>query len=221
MGTELFDPVKTMSRVTDSVIVGFSTGKESIVTLDLCFRYFKRVQPYYLYSVPNLSFQEEVLRWYERKYQTEIIRLPSECVSEYFRYGCYRIPDETFPLVSEKDIMNYVRLKSGIWWCATGERIDDSIQRRAMIKHSGTISVVNGRMFPVATWKKKEILEYIKFHKLKIGRDSKIMGHSARVLQSGDLIQIRDNFPDDYEKIIHIYPFAGASIKRAEEYGKK
>ena len=46
------------------------------------------------------------MQWYEKKYNTGIIRLPSECVSEYFRYGCYRIPDETFPLVSEKDIDN-------------------------------------------------------------------------------------------------------------------
>lgn len=221
MGTELFDPVKTMSRVTDSVIVDFSTGKESIATLDLCFRYFKRVQPYYLYTVPNLEFQEKVLRWYENKYECDIIRLPAECVSEYFRYGCYRIPDMTFPVVSEKDIMNYIRIQTGIWWCATGERIDDSIQRRAMIKHSGTISDVNGRMFPVATWNKREILEYIKFHKLKIGRDSQIMGHSARVLQAADLLAIRENFPEDYEKIIHIYPLADSGIKRLEEYGKK
>lgn len=221
MSTVLFDPVKTMSRVTDSVLVGFSTGKESIVTLDLCFRYFKRVQPYYLYSVPNLSFQEEVLRWYENRYGCEIIRLPSECVSEYFRYGCYRIPDLTYPLVSEKDIMNYVRLKSNIWWCATGERIDDSIPRRAMIKHSSTISDVNGRMFPVATWKKSEILAYIKHHRLKIGRDSIIMGHSARVLQANDLRIIRDRFPDDYDKIIRLYPFAEAAVKRIEEYGEK
>lgn len=221
MSTALFDPIKTMSSVTDSVIVGFSTGKESIVTLDLCFRYFKHVQPYYLYTVPNISFSENVLQWYENKYDCEIIRLPAESVSEYFRYGCYRTPDLSFPVVCEKDIMNYVRMQSGIWWCATGERIEDSIYRRAMIKHSGTISEGNGRMFPVATWSKKEILEYIKHHKLKIGKDSKLMGHSARLLQVHDLIIIRDKFPDDYEKILHIYPLAESAIKRFEAYGKK
>ena len=221
MGTELFDPVKTMSKVTDSVIVGFSTGKESIVTLDLCFRYFKKVQPYYLYSVPNISFQEETLRWYEEKYSCSIIRLPCESVSEWFRYGCYRNPDMTFPVVCEKDIMNYVRIQSDIYWCATGERIADSLQRRAMIKHSGTISDQNGRFFPVATWNKQQILDYIKFHKLKIGRDSILMGHSARMLQAHDLIIIKKEFPDDYEKVIHLYPYAEACIKRLEEYGKK
>lgn len=221
MSTVLFDPVKTMSRVTDSINVGFSTGKESIVTLDLCFRYFKKVQPYFLYTVPNLSFQEKVIQWYEEKYGVEMIRMPAECVSEYFKYGCYRLSDMTFPIVSERDVMNYIRQKSDIYWVASGERIDDSLFRRAMIKHSGTISDVNGRMFPVATWKKSEILEYIKFHKLMIGKDSKLMGHSARVLQAQDLIVIRDNFPEDYERILHLYPFAEAAVKRIEAYGKE
>ena len=78
MSTVLYDPIKTMSKVTDSVLVGFSTGKESLVTLDLCCRYFKRVQPYFLYSVPDISFQERTLQWYENKYGFKVIRLPGE-----------------------------------------------------------------------------------------------------------------------------------------------
>lgn len=76
MSTVLYDPIKTQAKVTDSVIVAFSGGKESIVTLDLCFRYFKNVRAFFMYICPDLSFQERTLEWYEKKYQTEIIRIP-------------------------------------------------------------------------------------------------------------------------------------------------
>ena len=57
MGSELFDPIKTQARVAKSVLVGFSCGKDSIVTLDLCFRFFDKVQPFFMYYVPGMEFQ--------------------------------------------------------------------------------------------------------------------------------------------------------------------
>jgi len=221
MATNLYDPIKTMAKVTDSVIVGFSTGKESIVTLDLCFKFFKKVQPYFLYSVPNVSFQEKTLNWYENKYQTEIIRIPGTNVSEFFHYGSFRNGDPTFPIVSIGDIHHYVRLKYDIWWIACGERMDDSIQRRAMIKNQSTIYEKGGRFYPVASWKKQEIYDYIKHEKLYLGVDSKKLGHSIRMLHPDGLKFLKENYPDDLRKLLHIYPFAGASLKREEMLNEK
>lgn len=221
MSTVLFDVIKTQSKVTDSVIVAFSGGKESIVTLDLCFRYFKNVRPFFMYICPNLSFQERTISWYEKKYQTEIIRLPHMDVSEFYHYGSFRPPDYTFPVVSINDIYQYVRLKTDTWWISAGERIDDSIVRRAMMKKSGSIDVQRGRFYPVSAWKKKEIMQYIKYHGLYLSPDSRKLGFSFRSLDGNELLMLKNEFPDDYQKILHLYPFAGAGVKRAEEYGKK
>ena len=221
MSTVLYDPIKAQSKITDSVIVAFSGGKESVVVLDLCMRYFKRVQPFFMYICPDLSFQEKTLQWYEKKYQTEIIRLPHMDVSEFFHYGSFRAPDYSFPIVSINDIYKYVRLKTDIWWIAAGERINDSIVRRAMMKKSGSIDEQRGRIYPVSEWKKHEIVDYIKFHNLYLGADSRKMGFSFKTLEGRELMMIKDNFPDDYEKLIHLYPFAGAGVKRVEEYGKE
>lgn len=216
MSTVLFDPIKTMARCTDSVIVGFSGGKESVVVLDLCYRYFKNVQPFFMYIVPNLSFQERTLEWYEKKYQTEIIRVPHMDVSEFFHYGSFRIPDYSFPVVSINDIYKWVRLETDIWWIAAGERINDSIVRRAMMKKSGSIDEQRGRFYPVSAWKKQEILDYIKFHKLYIGQDSRKLGFSFKSLWGKELLMLKQHFPDDYKKVLHLYPFAEAGVKREE-----
>lgn len=216
MSTILYDPIKTMAEITDDVIVAFSGGKESIVVMDMCFRYFKKVRAFFMYICPGLSFQEKTLEWYERKYQTEIIRIPHMDVSEFFHWGSFRIPDPTFPVVSINDIYKYVRLETDIWWIAAGERIDDSIIRRAMIKKSGSIDAQRGRFYPVSMWKKKEVIQYIKFHNLYLGADSKKLGFSFKSLWGKELLMLKEHFPDDYQKILHLYPFAGAGVKREE-----
>ena len=147
MSTVLYDPIKAMSMVTDSVIVAFSGGKESVVTLDLCSRYFKNIKSFFMYIVPDLSFQERTMEWYEKRYQIEIMRIPHMDVSEFYHYGSFRPGDPTFPIVSINDIYQYVRLETDFWWIAAGERIDDSIVRRAMMKKSGSIDVQRGRFF--------------------------------------------------------------------------
>lgn len=221
MSTVLYDPIKAQSKITDSVIVAFSGGKESVVVADLCHRYFKNVKMFFMYICPDLSFQEKTLEWYEKKYQTEIIRIPHMDVSEFFHYGSFRAPDYTFPIVSINDIYKYVRLKTDIWWIAAGERINDSIVRRAMMKKSGSIDEQRGRIYPVSAWKKQEIIDYIKYHNLYLGADSRKMGFSFKTLEGRELMMVKENFPEDYDKLIHLYPFAGAGIKRVEEYGKE
>ena len=226
MSTVLFDSIKTMSKITDSVLVAFSGGKESVVVLDMCFRYFDHVQPYFQYWVPGLSFNEKLLNWYENKYNTEIIRVPVENTGAMFRYGVFTVPDPTFPVVSETDVWNYMRHETGIWWVAGGERINDSLMRRARIKKSSSIDVNSGRLFPVAMWKTQECYDYIKHHKLFLSKEQKELKHSLRIFHTDDLLYIKEHLPDDYEKIVHMFPLVGAVIKRAEftkdiEYGKK
>ena len=166
--------------------------------------------------MPNLSFQERTLEWYEKKYQTEIIRVPHMDVCEFFHYGSFRIPDFSFPIVSINDIYKWVRLETDIWWIAAGERINDSIVRRAMMKKSGSIDEQRGRFYPVSAWKKQEILDYIKFHKLYIGQDSRKLGFSFKSLWGKELLMLKQHFPDDYRKVLHLYPFAEAGVKREE-----
>lgn len=221
MSNVLFDSIKTQAKITDTVLVAFSGGKDSVVTLDLCCRYFKRVIPFFMYIAPGLSFQEQLLTWYENKYGVKIIRLPHFDTSSFMRYGTFRNYDLEVPIISITDIYNYLREETGAVWIAAGERINDSIVRRAMIKRTGSIDRKRGRFYPVAYWTKREIYDYIKYKKLKLGQDSKLMGFSFKSLEGRELFMLRDRFPEDYERILRVYPFAGASVERYVRYGEK
>lgn len=216
MSTELFDPIRTMANMTDSVIVGFSGGKDSIVTLDLCMRYFEHVHAYFMWMVPGLSFQEKTLRWYEGKYGIEIERLPHFEVSNFLRYGTFRDIDFTVPVVSVSDYYSYLRGETGYTWIAAGERAADSIVRRAMILHTGSVDAKRGRLYPLAYWRKRDVMRYIKLHRLYLPPDERQFGFSFRALEPRQLMFVRDRYPEDWERIQRFYPHVGASIVNYE-----
>lgn len=215
----LYDTVKLASKLTDSVCVGFSGGKDSAVTLDLCFKYFKHVQPYFMYIVKDLEFQERTLRYYEKAYDTKILRVPHFMLSEFLKYGSYCMPDDDVPIVKTIDLYTYIRKQTGIYWLAGGERIADSMVRRAMIKHSGSIDRNRGRIYPIAYWKKAHVIDYVKRYKLPLSLESRVLGFSFRSLMPEEMLKIKNKFPKDFEKIKRVFPLIEASVKHYEYYG--
>lgn len=219
MSSELYDPIRTMSKITREVIVSFSTGKESCVVMDLCARFFDRIVPFFMYQCPGMSFQEKSLNWYEKKYGVEIIRIPSFNMSPMMRYGVFRSPDFDVPIISVTDIYDYIRGKTGVYWVCGGERIADSTIRRAMIKSTGSIAVKSGKFYPVAYWKKRDILDYMRVKKLYLGEDSRVFGTSYHGWTAETLSTLKERWPDDFEKIKRLYPLVEAVVKRKALYG--
>lgn len=217
--SKLYDPIKAQSNITDNVIVAFSGGKDSVVTLDLCCRYFKRVSAFFMYQVPDLSFQEATISFAEKKYGITIDRIPHFEISEIIASGTFRKHDYSTPIININDCYRYVRLINDSWWIAAGERIADSIVRRAMIKRSGCIDEKRGRFYPVANFNKEEILRYIKHHNLKPAPETAVIGHSFRSLMPRDIYLIKKYYPQDFEKIKRWFPFVEASAKHYEIYG--
>lgn len=216
MGIELFQPVRTASCITDSVLVGFSGGKDSIVTLDLCCRHFKKVVPFFLYLVEGLSFQDATLRWYEAKYGVEILRMPHPMLSVMLRLGMYRKSSDEFPEINFNDLYHFLRLTNDIWWIAAGERIADSIVRRAMIKKSSSIDKKRGRFFPVANFIKADVLAYMRHKRLKMAPEYQILGESFSGIDPHEAVKIRQYFPSDFKKIVRIFPFVEAGCVKYE-----
>lgn len=213
----LFDGIKTAANITDRVLVFYSGGKDSVVTLDLCARYFKRVQPVFMQLGPVLSFQRACLDWAACKYGVEPIIIPHPMLAEWLRYGTFRQYDLSVPIISFLDVYTYVRGQSGIWWIAAGERIADSIVRRAMIKgDGGVVNDKRGRLFPVAWWSKADIMAYVKHHRLKVAPESQHLGFSFRSLMGKDIHAVRAVYPDDFQRLCQWFPFLGAPVAQYE-----
>ena len=182
------------------------------MTLDVCVRHFAHVEGFFMYQVRGLSFQESILRYYEDKYGIPIHRIPHFELSQWLRYGLFRHCDFDCPIVSVKETYDYMRENTDIWWIAAGERIADSVWRRAMIKSSGTIDPKRGRFFPIAEWSKADVMAYIRQRKLRVGAESSRLGFSFRSLMGKDLLKIKKHFPQDYARIRRWFPLVDVSI---------
>lgn len=212
----LLSQIVTQSAVADNVTVLFSGGKDSVVTLDLCHRFFKKINIVFMYYVNGLSFQNKIIRYYETKYRTECIKVPHFELSNFLRYGVFRPEDFEVPIVGTADVYNYIRAITGTYWIAGGERIDDSIVRRAMIKNSSSICEKRGRFYPLAEWSKKDVTDYIRKNGLKVSEESSVLGFSFRSLNGKELVKIKEHYPDDYAKINDWFPMADAELMRLE-----
>lgn len=215
--------VKQAAKLTDQVTVGFSTGKDSIVSLDLCCRHFKKVTAIFMYVVPGMSFQEAYLKQAERRYGIKILRLPHWSLSTAFQVNYYRPGSDlsaSTPDLTITDVEKYLREAHGSTWFAYGQKKNDSLERRAMISASGGVDVKGRRFYPVGEFSDKEIFAYMRHRRLPLPIDYQLFGHSFGLLEPMELRQVREHFPADFAKIVKLFPEIEASIARLDYYGQ-
>lgn len=221
----LYDSIRVAADCTREVIVGFSCGKDSIAALDLCAERFDRIEAYFMYLVPGLGFQERYLAYIERRYGITILRVPHFGLAQMLRGASYRphgdlssLGTHACPVLKPLDVWEYVRAHFGIDWIATGEKLIDSIERRASLPKNG-VHIERRICYPVLDWTNKHVWSYVRQRKIQLPPDYRLFGRSFGRLFPKELIGIRDNFPDDYEKILARFPWAEAQVKRYE-FGK-
>lgn len=216
------DPLSVVRSLADEpgVLVGFSGGKDSVVTLDLCVRFCRRVVPFFMYYVPGLSYQDRYLDHVASRYRLDILRVPHWHLSTLFRRGTFRFPNaysQCLPRVRINDIEAALRAQTHLRWVCTGQKCDDSLQRRGMISSCRGRNLKTLRAYPVGYWSDAQIWGYIRERDLFLPSDYAVNGGRSigSALRSGrDLALIHQRYPSDYAKIIEWFPFLAARAIR-------
>jgi len=216
---DLFRIIRQVRDVTDEAIVAFSGGKDALVTLELCRHFnFRRIVGFFMALVPDLSFQESYLNLIEKRYGIEILRVPHVGLSDLFKTGTFRFHSDAknIPKVTIGDMRTHIRERTGIQWVLSGEKKSDSLTRRGWLTKCEGIQPHLQIAYPVADWTDKNIWSFINHHNLPVAPDYRLLIGSFSVTDKSTLIEIYNNYPEDFERIERVFPFVRAVIAQAE-----
>lgn len=188
----------------------FSTGADSIVVLDLAVKHLKHVKAVYFYKVEGISFREKILSYYEKRYGIEVLRWPHLELMNY-QNDFYSTGK---PKVRQPDVDLAMRRKFNMSWILTGIRAQDGMVSRLMV-HEG-YSEKHKRGYPIGFLTRKEVLAYIKVHKLPLPVDYSYGFNNIDTYKGEPLRFVYQNFPEDYERIRRQYPFIEAEMVRMQ-----
>lgn len=218
------DILRRARSLTDSVIVCFSCGKESLTLLDLCQQTFARVEAFYWHVVPGLSFHERAIAQAERRYPgLRVRRLPHFLLADLLRHAVCRPPTDltlSVPKITLADLESEMRRQTGLHWIASGQKRSDSLERCGMISACDGINHATGRLYPLAWWRDPAVLAYLKRQRIPLAADYGVFGHSyGGDLTARSLAKLREHFPADFERVLEYFPFVRGECLRQEWYG--
>jgi phosphoadenosine phosphosulfate reductase len=209
-------------QFTDTINVGFSCGKDSLVTLDLCRRTFPKVNAYFLWTTPGLSFQDRYLDYIRDRFHVRILKLPHwglswRLRSNSFRPGCNAT--NNCPKLTLIDTEFEVTRQTGCKWFAYGLTRFDSIERNAMLRRCNGLDVKTHRIYPVMHFTRWAMFGYLRQHRIPLPIDYHMFGCSYGGLWAEELQAIKTRFPSDYDKIQTYFPLVEAQILRSQLFG--
>jgi hypothetical protein len=211
-------------------LVSFSAGKDAVgCVLALRKAGFTDLHLYHMYIVPGLRIMEEGLAYYEALWDTRITRVQGRGIMTRLGFYAYQ-PFHRIPLIhrwepteppSFDSISREVRRDLG-WGksvpTVVGIRMDDSIFRAASLKKSGVYQRTRNVLYPVFDWSRERLRQALIETQTRLLTDYRIFGRSF----SGDgldyrfLAPLRKHYPDDYARVLRLFPAIEAELLRYE-----
>jgi len=220
------DICKYVADRSDTAILAFSCGKDSIAAWIQMRRYFKKIIPFYWVLVPGLSFIDESLKYYEDFFGSKIERIPSPSLYRMLTNlvfqapeNCSIVEDMELDVDSKDAIVKRWKRDIGVsddTFIALGTRAVDSIMRRRTVKKWGALNPNRKSFLPVFDWNKARLKDELRGAGVKLPVDYEMFGRSFDGIDYRFLKPIKDRFPEDYQRILEFFPLAELEIKRRE-----
>ena len=194
----------------DEVILMCSLGKDSLVCLDLAASKFKKVYCVFMYFVKGMEHIQRYANWVKARYKNvEFVEVPHWNLTYIMRGGMYCVPNPHQKLYKLADVCKAMRAKFGVNTIILGMKKADSINRNCMLKtYADNGYQNNGNVYPLAEWTQKDILSYMKHHKLptpvRYGKNAS----SGCGFNEDFFVWLENNCPQDLDKIYEIFPLS-------------
>ncbi|MEL5895912.1 phosphoadenosine phosphosulfate reductase family protein [Bacteroides sp. GD17] len=198
-------------RVKSSEAILFcSLGKDSLVLLDLIYPKFDRIVCVFMCFVEGLDHIERWIGWVKAKYpKIEFVQVPHWNLTYILRSGMYCVPNPKVKLLKLADVVKSMQLKYGIYYTFLGMKKADGMNRRLMLKGYEVNGYENkGLCYPLADWTQKDILAYMKMHRLPEPVRYSLKASSGVGFNLDCMLWIRANYPQDLQKIYKVFPMS-------------
>ena len=187
-------------------------------------KHVKNVKLFFMYFIAGLDYTEHWCSFAEKRWGVEVHRMMSWATTGLLHDGsfCNAYP---IPRLKMIDTERAARQHFG-WqdaWVATGMRLNDSLERRGMLNSwaSGYRLLSSRRCAPIAEWSEREVYAYLQRARLPIP-DMGIMERTHGFnLQPQCMYWMRKNWPDDYKRVLKVFPLAAGQADRYERYGEE
>lgn len=208
---------------TDTIAIGLSLGKDSLVTLDLCYPKFRRIVCFFMYFVKGLDHIQRWINWTKARYPNiEFVEIPHWTLSYVLRSGLYCAPDPNVKLIKLDNVIKTIRLTYNVEYVFLGMKKADSMNRRLMLNTYKERDYINkGLVYPLASWTQKEILLYMKNRGIPEPVRYSLKASSGVGFSKDCFLWLRENYPQDLLKIYDVFPFARTILFEYDEAEKR
>jgi hypothetical protein len=212
------------------VTIGFSTGKDSVVGLDMLLKEGIEPIPIYFYCVPGLKFIENNLKIYEDHFGIKIVRLPHPMLYDYTNHLDWQNPHRAVTLFhncirkhmfNEKTRMylEFQRMKNrqekiDIEYDCNCMKMSDSLNRRLLLSKKPDIDDEKKIIYLTKYLTNKDCYDYMSKNNIPLTDDYKIWGRSWDGLKYDYTMGVKKYYPEDYERIKDMFPLIEAEVLR-------